>query len=214
MRSFLRIGIRRSAGYMRSMRACTSWRAAFLLVWVSLAGLLHGQEPYRAAALGVTIPGELGGLPLVHVTDFEKKDPGLGVGLSFRGEGGVKADIYIYNARVPSIPGGIKSKLMIDHFYAVTGDVMEMERRGVYKNVQTIVPQEEVSIGGIKFFHANLRFTSEGVPMDSHVYLTGLKGQFVKIRFSFPVAREKTARETQHAFLDQLGQVLSGAPGH
>lgn len=192
------------------MRASISWRAAILLFLVSLASVASGQESYKSSALGVTFPSELGGLPLVHVTDFESQDPGLGVGLSFRREDRVKADIYIYNARMPSIPAGTKSKLMIDHFYAVSGDVVEMERRGIYKNVQVIVPQEEVSVGGVPFLHANMRFSTDGVPMDSHVYLTGLKGLFVKIRFTFPVAKEKTARETQREFLEQLGKILGG----
>lgn len=196
------------------MRASISWRAAIFLFLVSLTNFAYGQEPYKSPTLGITIPADLGGLPLVHVTDYESQDPGLGVGLSFRREDRVKADIYIYNARMPSIPAGTKSKLMVDHFYAVSGDVVEMERRGIYKNVQVIVPQEEVSIGGVPFLHANLRFSTDGVPMDSHVYLTGLKGQFVKIRFTFPVAKEKTARETQREFLEQFGKILAGVAGN
>jgi len=213
MRYFLEIGIRRPASYSRPMRASISWRAAILLWLISFTSVAFGQESYTSSALGVTIPGELGGLPLVHVTDFESQDPGLGAGLSFRREDGVKADIYIYNARMPSIPAGTKSKLMVDHFYVVSGDLVEMERRGIYKNLQVIVPQEEVSVGGVPFLHANMRFSTDGVPMDSHVYLTGLKGQFVKIRFTFPVAKEKTARDTQHDFLEQLGKILAGSTG-
>jgi hypothetical protein len=193
------------------MRANVSWRVAIFLFLVSLTSLSYGQESYTDPTLGITIPSELGGLPLVQVTDYEKESPGLGVGLSFRREDRVKADIYFYNAKLSPIPDGTKSKLMIDHFYAVTGEVMEMEKRGVYKNVQVIVPQEVVSVGGVRFLHANLRFSTDAGPMESHVYLTGMKGQFVKIRFTFPVAKEAIGRETQLDFLEQFGKILAGA---
>lgn len=194
------------------MRANFAVKASVFLWLLFLLIPARAEESFHSEVLGVTFPGNLGGLPLVNVTDFEKQQRGLGLGLSYRGTT-AKADIYVYTAGAPSIPAGVKSKLMVDHFYAVCNDVVEMERRGHYQNVQVLISKEDTLVGGVKFLHAQLRFTQEGVAMESHVYLTGMKGQFVKIRFTFPESKKEAADKIHTAFIEQLGRVLDGAAG-
>ena len=187
-------------------------RLAFAVLWFLVAApSTPAAEAFACQELGVTFPAELGGLPLTGVTDYERDEPGLGVGLSYRKDR-IKADLYVYSAGIPVVPAGVKSKLMDDHFYQMSGDVVEMERRGVYEGVQILIPEEVVLIGRRPFLHANLRFAFEGTPMDSHIYLTGLAGRFLKIRFSFPESDAQTAREIQRAFLAQLGGILDEVP--
>jgi hypothetical protein len=191
------------------MRPNFAVKASVLLWLLFLVVPARAAESFHSDALGVTFPGDLGGLPLVTVTDYEKQQAGLGIGLSYRGDA-AKADIYVYNAGMPSVPAGVKSKVMVDHFYAVSNDVVEMERRGRYQNVQVLIPQEETLIGKVKFLHAQMRFTQDGIPRESHVFLTGMNGQFVKVRFTFPEAQKEAAEKIQRDFFEQLGRVLDG----
>lgn len=180
------------------------------IVWLLASSPASAAESYFCNVLGITFPGSLGGLPLVEVEDFERNSRGLGVGLFYR-SGGIKGDTYIYNYGASEIPTGPESKLILDHFYAVSRDVVLMESLGHYQDVKVITQKELVKLGAVDFLHAEMHFIQENEPMESHIYLAALSNQFVKIRFTFPQAQAEKAKGIREAYLKEFGALLSGS---
>lgn len=164
-------------------------------------------ETYTSPELGFTFPATLAGMKLVETTDFEQEQKGLGTGISYRGEA-EKADFYIYNLGQPSLPAGVSSPLIKQHFDQVKNEVMIMEKKGYYNNVAFPIPSETVSIGNLEFLHSEMSYDESGTPCVSHLYLTVFKDQFFKIRYTMKADGRDPVKSLQK-FLEALAPVLT-----
>lgn len=164
-------------------------------------------ETYTSPELGFTFPATLSGMEMTGTTDFEKQQKGLGVGISYRG-GGKKADFFIYNMGESNLPPGLSSPGIKSHFAQVKGDVVAMEKDGRYQNVAITIPSEKSSIGNLSFLHSELTYDQDGISRVSHVYLTSLKGQYFKIRFTVETTELDPVKSLQK-FLADLAPILT-----
>ena len=178
---------------------------ALLLVLVPFA--LPAQVPYKSTELSLTFPAELGGMRLVKVTDYEQQSPGLGTGLSYRSPN-EKADLYIYRGGPGPAPAGIDSAEFLKHFDQVIGDVLEMEKSGHYSKVTITVPRENITIGQQPFLHAEIHFTHQNEARVSHIYLTVLRQQYFKIRYTYLVSESAEGQKVLSELLKSLDLVF------
>jgi len=182
-----------------------------LLVLSLLLPLGLAFHNVAAAASAPTFPPRIGSLELSSQTNFEQRSPGLGMGWSYHTEG-IKADVYLYNGRLTTIPNDLSSPLVAGHFQEVVAEIYAMKSQGYYSDVRTIAPEEKVYIGSMPFLHAELKFTQENVPRISHVYLTVWKNQFLKIRFTYFASEEKTGAKALSEFVPAIVKVFESAP--
>lgn len=186
-------------------------RRAFFLLCLILPCILRAQEDYKSPELGITFPGKLAGMTLVKVTNYEEESPGLGVGLSYRSEK-EKADIYIYNNRLTRIADGIGSAEIQQHFKDVAVEILEMEKRGHYRNVKIVVPLEKIQVGSQPFLHAEVQFESQDIPRISHIYLSALNDNYFKIRYTYVASESEEGKKVLESLLKSLGPALSPRP--
>jgi hypothetical protein len=139
---------------------------------------------YFHSDTGVLFPGTLGGFQLAQIKDYETKDPGGGICLEYYYSANAKVSIFLYTQGLSNIPSGIQSSTIKDEFQLVSAAVFELEKRGMYQNLEILVPEEEITIGGHPFLHEKFTYFSEGFLNMSHTYLTGYKNHFLKIRIS------------------------------
>jgi hypothetical protein len=71
-----------------------------LLIILTPFGYTPAETVYTHHQTGIIFPSEIALLKFEKITDYEKNNRGLGIGLSYRSEQGFKADIYLYNLGV------------------------------------------------------------------------------------------------------------------
>ncbi|HBC87745.1 MAG TPA: hypothetical protein DCZ94_12380 [Lentisphaeria bacterium] len=140
------------------------------------------------------------------MVDYEKKNKGLGVGLSYRAPG-INADIYVYDFRIKDILDGTNSETVKKHFEEVSGDIYQYEKMKKYKDVKALGEMEKKNMAGIDFLCRKFTYSSEGKDKESFIYLTGYKGNFLKIRITHAAKDEKLAGEAAN-FASKVFEIL------
>ncbi|MBA4419133.1 MAG: hypothetical protein C0392_14685 [Syntrophus sp. (in: bacteria)] len=163
--------------------------------------------PYKHPKTGVSFPELVGDVSLVKVTDFEKEYPGLGVGISYRADT-FKGDVYIYNLSMGQVPAGIAAPVITGQFEQAMGDVYTLEKRGSYKDLVVQIKQETVQVGNFPFLHSMMTYTQDDIKRVSHLYLTGYKGQFLKVRITYFSTDAAKGEKTLAAFINMIGNNL------
>jgi hypothetical protein len=181
-----------------------------LLILSFLVPLGLAFHSVAAGSSAPIFPPRIGGLELSNQTDFEKDSPGLGMGWSYHTEG-IKADVYLYNGRLATIPDDLSSPIVAGHFQEVVAEIYAMKSQGYYTDIRTVTPEERVNIGSMSFLHAELKFTQENIPRVSHVYLTVWKNQFLKIRFTFFASEQKAGTKALAEFVPAIVRVFESA---
>jgi hypothetical protein len=166
--------------------------------------------PYRHPKTGVLFTESVGGANLVNVMDYEKEHPGLGVGVMYRSDT-FKADVFLYDMGTPPIPTGVKAPLMTAQFKQAMGDVRTLEKRGLYKDVAVQVEKETVRIGGFPFLHGKMTYAQDGIKRVSHLYLTGYKGEYLKVRVTYYLDDAANGEKSMAELLDMLGNSMRDA---
>jgi len=156
-------------------------------------------------------PERIGSLKLVECSDFEKKTPGLGYGISYRTPG-MSADIYAYDFRMKDIPEGAESEMMKKHFEQVAAEIYQIEKAGKYRNVKPAGTVEGRKLSGIGFLYRGFTLEREGAAMESRIYLTGYKGKFFKIRITYEASSELNLSGEADAFADKIFEILGKKP--
>ncbi|MDR0532363.1 MAG: hypothetical protein LBH01_00235 [Verrucomicrobiales bacterium] len=149
-----------------------------------LLGLLAPltATPYTESLTGINFPDELSGMLLTKITDYEAQNPGGGTGISYRAPN-AKADFYIYNGGLKNIPSNLDSPPISQHFQAVVDAIPKL--LGQPENqLKILQPREEIRIGQLAFLHTALSYQLNDEGKITHVYLTSLNHQFLKIRFT------------------------------
>jgi len=197
-----------------------SLRAWFAVIFVLCLETVFAEEPMKESASSsalvavqeptLNFPAEIGGMKMTQQTDYEKDNPGAGVGWSYRGAV-ARADVYIYSMGFEVVPSNLDSPTIAGHFQQTVGGVYEMKRLGHYADVKTVVPEEKVLIGPLPFLHAELRFTEKNQNRISHLYLGVWKGRFLKIRLTYLLSEETEGKRALAEFLQVIGKLLSAS---
>jgi len=192
-------------------------RALLLLVCALIVSgsPVFGQNPTQVFShkeTGINFPAKLGHLELEGVKKYDNK--ALGVSVRYAGPHLLKADVYVYHMGLRGIPNGIESTIITNHFSQVVEEVKNMEETGRYVSVVS-VSRGVTSVGA----HPNLWptlyecFTYQqkvgtSEPRKSYLLLTGYKGHFVKIRFTYLLRQEAEGEALRTEFLKDFGAYL------
>jgi len=186
----------------------------FGLLFLLLACITLSAEAqtnsYRHPATGLTFPDSVEGIVRGDVTDFEGKNPGLGVSVPYD-RPGITVTVYIYTFGFKSIPSDLSSPTLKNHFAQVMNDIYEVEKRGYYKSVKKTAE-------GVTFLRADktdpqalsasFSYVQNGVERLSKVYLLGHRQHFVKIRFTYDKSVQAQVEEKLTAFLNTMADML------
>ena len=148
--------------------------------------VFSGLTSTRVQSLyGIKLPAILTGLERGDLTDYEASTPGLGYSVAYRG-GPVVATLYIYDLGLDEIPEGPKSKVVEEAYLGAVGDAVNSSQ---YEEVDVLSQTYSGSEPhGPEFLHAAiaaLEKSSLGYrAVMTHVFVTGHKNKFVKIRAS------------------------------
>lgn len=177
------------------------------LLWMVLVISAAAAEPYRHPKTGIIFPDTINSLKLVRATDYEPLYAGLGTGISYRTET-MRADIFLYDLQQGPIPDGASSPAAGKEFDQALGDIGELEKQGTYKNVSTVIKKEIVPVGPVKFIHGVLTYEQNNIKLISHLYVTGYRGFFVKLRITYFASARETDEIIYAAFLSTMGDLM------
>lgn len=153
--------------------------------------------PAAARGPGFDFPAEVAGFTRGPRTDYESRAPGLGYSVVYT-NGRWKADIYVYDAGVATIPDGASSPAVAGQLAQAAGDVRTAVAQGVYRGSEDRGAVRLPGEAGAKL--ACRAFTIDHPalgPTESLLCLTGLRGQFVKFRLSGPAAKQPPKAEAE-----------------
>jgi hypothetical protein len=158
---------------------------AALVLWA--AGFLGLPQAHAAASyFGVTFPDRLAGAELVDTQNLEKTAPGQGYGVQYRLNDWT-IDIYVYDFGRASIPDDPSSSVLRDQAKQAAGDILELERRGIYGEVKLLrsytLPDHR---GRDRLLCSQYTFVMGTGNVDSVLCLGGSHNKFVKFRMTTP----------------------------
>jgi hypothetical protein len=179
---------------------------ALAMVIIISAGNAHA-ESYRHQRTGLVFPDPVNALKLVRATDYEPLYAGLGTGISYRTDT-MRADIFLYDLTQGPIPDGVSSQVVSKEFDQALQDIYSLETQGTYRNVSVVVKKQVTPIGDrLKFFHGVLAYEQNNIKLISHLYLTGCRGLFMKLRITY--FKDAKVREEPNlaAFLAMIADI-------
>ncbi len=185
---------------------------AFVCAMTVLADL-DGDER-DCNLIEIQFPEKLGPLEFIGRQIYNSKT----LGVSFRYQKRfsdssiLKADIYIYDLGLTSVPHGIKSKAIKDNFKWSADGIRYAAKNGSYTNLKEISRKVyNVKLDDKKtlpFIIGNYNYIERGIPKASCLLVTGFRDNFLKIRFTFPKKYIKQGASDLKKFLNDLGKVL------
>ena len=186
----------------------------FALLFLLLACITFSADAqttqYRHPATGLIFTDNVEGIVRGNVTDFEGKNPGLGVSVAYD-RPGITVTVYLYTLGLRSISGDLASPILKEHFNQVIQDIYKVEKLGYYKFVKktaegiTFLRADKT---GPQALFASFSYVQNGVERLSKVYLLGHKQHFVKIRFTYDKSVQAQVEEKLTAFLNAMADML------
>lgn len=172
-----------------SPHACRS--SVLLCLVIALAAAQPARSETPAAAMAAAMPGVLGPFQLFATVNYESTRPGLGhaVGYQFL-ERAVNAHVYVYDLGQAPVPEGTDAPpLRAQHRQMVD------EVHHVYQRIaRRIVEEREIEGVAPGLRCTDFRFDdADDTPGYSLACLTGVGGQFIKIRVTGPLAPDTVA---------------------
>lgn len=167
---------------------CGPWYRSLWLVVTCLMGAavsLAGAHALAAETIrGIPFPLDIGDFRRTGVINNEPEHPGMGVTIRYSA-GGPFATVFVYDLGRPRVTQGAEG-------HEVRAQALQAEHdiRTVRGAIEVLQPIAAATGPCQRFVRAKYRFmdrgTSTGQWMESHLYLGVAKGQFVKIRVSYP----------------------------
>ncbi|NLT22374.1 MAG: hypothetical protein GXX82_04940, partial [Syntrophorhabdus sp.] len=120
----------------------------------------------------------------------------------------MRADIFLYDLMQGPIPDGISSQVVSREFDQALQDIYSLETQGTYRNVSVVIKKEATPVGGrLTFFHGVLAYEQNNIKLISHIYLTGCRGLFMKLRITY--FKDAKVREEPNlaAFLAMISDI-------
>jgi len=166
-----------------------------------LAAAATGAAKSEVTFFGLTFPDRIAGAEIEASTDNEKTTAGLGYRVTYRWPGW-SIDVYIYDLGRTSIPGDVGSEVLKSQLRQAHGDILEVQRSGVYSNVKlTRSHVMRDSDGRARLDCLDFIYVHETAgPVDSFLCLAGWHNKFVKFRLTGPRHAGSTAEAKR--FLD------------
>lgn len=190
--------------------------ALFFSTW--LAGCAATAPPAMTApdATTSTPPRAEVTWRLTAMHDFESRSPGLGNSQRYDSAVGW-ADVYRYGLGRRNWAMGIADAAFEAHFRATIDEVRMVAQTGGYTELR-IGPTRDVRIGGLDFRTVSFQMRRQGRPHESRTFLTGLKGELLKYRLSFPLPVPGSIDDISRAFIEKhlresTGAIDAAAPG-
>jgi len=134
-----------------------------------------------------SFPASISGWDKGETADFEKEEPGLGVGIGYSTDVAT-ATLYVYNKGHKTIPAGIGSKAIKAEFAGCKSDIYELEKMGLYKNV-SVIDEGKMKLGygrKLDFMYSKLELTRNDIVYSSWLFLTSYKNHYFKVRMTYP----------------------------
>ncbi|MDP3259621.1 MAG: hypothetical protein Q8M34_03410, partial [Thermodesulfovibrionales bacterium] len=159
---------------------------------------------------GLIFPDSVEGIIIGNVTDFEGKNPGLGVSVPYDRQG-ITVTVYLYTLGLRSISDDLASPSLKEHFNQVIQDIYKVEKLGYYKFVNKTaegITFFRADKTGLQALFASFSYVQNGVERLSKVYLLGHKQHFVKIRFTYDKSVQAQVEEKLTAFLNTMADML------
>ena len=178
------------------LRHCVA--CAVLVSIIPIPAAIAGQPPLTA-----------GSFILQSMVNNEDQHPGLGSTWSYSGDvrthgaDRIKATVYLYSRENGGVPTGVDSDAVKIEFAAALSKIREFNNR-----VQRTVAPEVAELRGhsVRYAQFLIGDTDDGDGSISHLVLTGLGGQFVKIRITHP---RTEAEAYMGRITDFLGDVVA-----
>lgn len=138
-------------------------------------------------------------------------DPRLGYAMTYISAQGLAATVYLYDRGLPAVPDGA-SELARAELANAIGDIEEARRRGMYKTVSGADSKRSnlgSGPGAPEAWSAAFRLKpKEGDEAVSHLYVTGRRGEFVKIRCTYAAVDKLDCEPGLMKLLESLGAAL------
>jgi hypothetical protein len=181
-------------------------RRVFICSLIALLLLLFTSGVFAASyqhpATGLVFPDTLASLKKGEFTDYEKRQRGLGIGVSYTASG-IAANIFVYNFGIRDFPAGPDEPAMKKHFEQVVGDVVNFGKQGKYLNLKQLSEKEVVlgpSPNGPRALSASFSFMVNKMDSVSSLYLISYKKHFIKVRYTY----DKKVKDKGDAILARL----------
>ena len=186
------------------------WVTGLLVALIAAAGP-PATDSYVHVPTGFVFPMQLGPLARANVETFEPRD--LGIAVRYQSPT-VKVDLFVYHLGQKNLPDGPNSPLVRRELKQVLDDVQSLAQQGHYQGLGRVTESKARlgdATGGVDLAAATFGFTQGGVARSSRVYLTALRGHFVKVRCTYnkPAGDETGGEQAADAFLAELAKVLT-----
>ena len=172
--------------------------AAVVIAKTCAAGAQSGNA--TVTYHGVEFPAAIAGGERFGTRDYEPTSPGLGFSAGYRHRGATST-VYVYDARLPSIPDDIHAPIVAQQFEQAKSDIrVRAEREGSVVNRMSAF--EIVDASGrprLTCEGFDLRRTDMAVPTDTYVCVGVAKGNFFKMRTSMRQRRDSQAEVRRFA---------------
>lgn len=160
------------------------------------------------AADAFAFPAELAGFTRGSQIDFESKEPGLGIGIPYLGPD-IKVTVYVYDYRIPDLPEGIGSDAARAQARAAEDAILVVNR-----DAMVLSTQAPGSGHCSSFLQAKYSFADpQGPPgrtAHTYLYLGSRKGNFVKVRITYPLRADIELKEyVQERFAQALCKLVN-----
>jgi hypothetical protein len=193
----------------------TARRAAFrsclaVAAVVSIVTAAAGED--RVVHFGLAFPADIAGFTRGGSYDFEKKEPGLGYGVTYARQGW-KAEVFIYDLGRTTIPEDPRAERIRAQFEQAEGDIFMAQQKGQYQNVTLRARyaiadgrgQDRLACGTFR-----LRRADDRKDYDSYLCVSGWGNKFVKFRATAPAGAGNDA--IGRRFLEAWAKMLWPAP--
>jgi hypothetical protein len=183
------------------------------LALVSLATGASAQTSYHSAPLGITFPAELGGFRFVRTTDFEQRQRGLGTGVYYNHQAPfIAVDIFIYD-KTERVPSGHEPAAIVAEAQQALADIHAVAASGLYADVKVHQGPTACRAGGGVYQCVSLDYLrtpkdQPAVPTRSLLLVTGVKGNYVKLRASWPQESHAQAEPIVDRWLAAFAKLL------
>jgi hypothetical protein len=199
-----------------SLRALAVVCAEMLALLAALpAGYATAQEkppPYRDEQMGLVF-ADIDGLDRLDVYHFEQKE--LGYSVDYETPQDMRVSIYVYDLGIDGIADGAFSETVKQQLEQAKGDIRRAREQGRYQAAEEV--QADVVVLGEtdtapKMRHARFKLRRDDRDWISHIYLTGHRQKFVKVRCSFPAEHEVASEKLLARVLSQLSANMAASP--
>ncbi len=151
----------------------------------------------------------MGGLPLVEKTNYP--DPRLGIGYHYRDDAIAVCSLYIYNGGHSSITHGVNSEAVRKEFQRAKNDVIRAGELGRYKSVKELKDRTRTissESGNTEYLESSFSLIAKGASRVSYLFLTGVSGNFVKVRCTYVEDESSEGEKAVSNFLSDLSREI------